>query len=86
LVEILGDRRIYIMGKSNNPGKVEVAGMVLYSLKELHTLTGVTTEAWLGMLNTGKIQGRMLGGLWRTSDAALKEYMESNPVEKKKTS
>ena len=74
------------MGKSNSPGKVEVAGMILYSLKELHTLTGVTTEAWRRMLNTGKIQGRMLGGLWRISDAALKEYMESNPAKEKKTS
>ena len=74
------------MGKSNSPGQVEIAGMTLYSLKELHTLTGVTTEAWRGMLNTGKIQGRKLGGLWRISGTALKEYMESNPVEKKKTS
>ena len=64
-----------------------VGSMVLYTLEELHELTGVTPEAWRRYLNTGRLKGNKLGAKWHVSEEALKEYMDTKkPQKRKKTS
>lgn len=64
-----------------------IAGLNLYSLKEISKKLDVTTSTLRAYIRQGKIKARKVAGKWLVSDEALRQYFnrrESGNEKKKK--
>lgn len=55
----------------------EVAGMTLYTVRELADILGVTTITIRRYIADGSLKARKIGRAYHISDEALREFMDS---------
>ncbi len=54
----------------------------LYSVAELEPVIGKTAQTIKSYLKTGKLKGSKVGGAWRVSEEALREFLGLAPLDK----
>ncbi len=61
-----------------------VLGEKLYSLKETAAMLEVAPRTMHYYVAQGKIRGQKIGGAWRFTEAAIREYINGEPPAERK--
>lgn len=70
------------MTEKNKKRSADLDDLKLYTLTEIETVLGVTHRTLLTYVTTGKLKANKVGGRWKVTKAALKEFIESNDITK----
>lgn len=66
------------MTEKNKQKTAELDDLKLYTLTEIETVLGVTHRTLLTYVQTGKLKAHKIGGRWKVTKAALKEFIDAN--------
>ncbi len=56
----------------------ELDDLKLYTLSEIETVLGVTHRSLLKYVQTGELKASKIGGCWKVTRAALKEFINEH--------
>lgn len=66
------------MTAKNKKHTAELDDLKLYTLTEIETVLGVTHRTLLTYVTSGKLKAIKIGGRWKVTKTALKEFIESH--------
>jgi DNA binding domain, excisionase family len=65
------------MTEKNKKKTAELNDLKLYTLTEIETVLGVTHRTLLTYVTTGKLKATKIGGRWKVTKSALKEFIDA---------